>query len=189
MNIVYFDPSELKPYPRNSKEHTTEQIKRIAASIEEFGLNSPVIVDEDNVILVGHGRVEAAIKLGLPTIPVYKKTGLTEAQKRAYRIIDNKCSSDTGYNYSNLGVELAALVDMGFDGQEFCFDEFDFKSLDLTPPPPEDDDEDDAQDDPAEWLGQITLQVPTDVMEAFEADIDAVVRKYDGVTKKVKKAK
>ena len=82
--------AELIPYEFNNRIHSVEQVERIARSIAEFGFNQPIVVDEQNTILVGHGRFLAAHKLGLKKVPCIKLTTLTDAQKRAYRILDNK---------------------------------------------------------------------------------------------------
>ena len=80
------DISGLIPYEYNNKKHSDTQIDRIANSIKEFGFNQPIVVDENNIILVGHGRLLAARKLGLTKAPVLKRSGLTELQKKAYRV-------------------------------------------------------------------------------------------------------
>jgi ParB-like chromosome segregation protein Spo0J len=75
--------SVLKPYPRNARTHSRKQIHQIAASIQEFSFNSPILIDEANIIIAGHGRVEAAKLLGLETVPTIRLDHLTDAQKRA----------------------------------------------------------------------------------------------------------
>ena len=88
--------SELKPYENNARTHSDEQIEKIINSIKEFGFISPVIIDENNVILVGHGRTEAAKRAGLTEVPYRRVTHLTEDQKRAYILADNKLSDMGG---------------------------------------------------------------------------------------------
>ena len=82
--------ADLIPYVRNSRTHSDEQVTKIAASIKEFGFLSPVIIDGENGIIAGHGRVMAAKKLGLDEVPVIKASHLTDAQRRAYVIADNR---------------------------------------------------------------------------------------------------
>ena len=83
-------PADLIPYARNAKKHDPEQVVKIAGSIREFGFNNPVLVDQDNGIIAGHGRVMAAIKLGLESVPIIRLSHLTETQRRAYILADNK---------------------------------------------------------------------------------------------------
>lgn len=123
--IKYFiaDIDELIPYIRNARTHSPEQVSQIAASIKEFGFLSPVVVSEDNTILCGHGRVAAAQKLGLKKIPCIKESHLTETQKRAYIIADNKLSLNAGWDNELLSIELSELQGVDFDLDLLGFDE------------------------------------------------------------------
>lgn len=105
----------LIPYARNSRTHSDEQITKIAASIKEFGFLNPVIVDGSNGIIAGHGRVMAAKKLGLKELPTIEASHLTDAQRRAYIIADNRLALDAGWDDELLRVEFADLEGMGFD--------------------------------------------------------------------------
>ena len=106
----------LIPYARNSRTHSDEQVAQIAASIREFGFTNPVLIGTDNDIIAGHGRVMAARKLGLVEVPCIRLGYLTEAQKRAYVIADNKLALNAGWDEELLKVELASLRDdNGFD--------------------------------------------------------------------------
>ena len=109
------DRDTLIPYARNSRTHTDEQVAQVAASIKEFGFLNPVIIAEDNTILAGHARVLAARKLGLETVPCIKVESLTEAQKRAYIIADNKLSLNAGWDEYLLAVEISDLKGEDFD--------------------------------------------------------------------------
>lgn len=109
------DIEELIPYARNARIHSPEQITQIAASIREFGFLAPIVISEDNTILCGHGRFYAAQKLGLKKIPCIKESHLTEAQRRAYIIADNKLSLNAGWDDDLLAVEIADLQGEGFD--------------------------------------------------------------------------
>ena len=109
------DVDSLIPYARNARTHSEEQVAQIAASIREFGFLSPVIVSGDNTILCGHGRVRAAQKLGLKQVPCIKEEYLTEAQKRAYILADNKLSINAGWDDEMLAIELKDLQDAAFD--------------------------------------------------------------------------
>lgn len=105
----------LIPYARNSRTHSDEQVAKIAASIKEFGFLNPVIIDGDNGIVAGHGRVMAAQKLGLTELPCIEAGHLTDAQRRAYIIADNRLALDAGWDEEMLRVELDELDELGFD--------------------------------------------------------------------------
>ena len=105
----------LVPYARNSRTHSEAQVAKIAASIREFGFLNPIITDGQNGIVAGHGRVLAAQKLGLATLPVIEAGHLTEAQKRAYIIADNRLALDAGWDNDLLKIELQDLQADGFD--------------------------------------------------------------------------
>jgi DNA modification methylase len=107
--------ASLVPYARNSRTHSPQQVDKIAASIREFGFLNPIIVDGENGIIAGHGRVMAAQKLGLADLPVIEASHLTEAQRRAYVIADNRLALDAGWDNDLLKVELQDLDSQGFD--------------------------------------------------------------------------
>jgi DNA modification methylase len=107
--------ADLVPYARNSRTHSPQQVDKIAASIREFGFLNPIIVDGRNGIVAGHGRVLAAQKLGLSELPVIDASHLSEAQKRAYVIADNRLALDAGWDNEMLKIELQDLEVDGFD--------------------------------------------------------------------------
>lgn len=119
--------SDIKPYEFNNRNHSDEQINLIAKSIKEFGFTQPLVIDENNILLVGHGRLLAAKHLQLKEVPVLQITGLSETKKRAYRILDNKLQNDSTWAFNNLELELDALEDEGFNLPEWGLDEL--KSL------------------------------------------------------------
>ena len=123
MEITQAKTAELIPYGFNNRDHSQQQIDRIANSINEFGFNQPIVVDEQNIVLVGHGRLEAAKKLGLEDVPVLKKLGLSETQKKAYRILDNKLQNDSTWNAESLEIELGALKEVDFNFTDFGLDD------------------------------------------------------------------
>lgn len=123
------DINKLIPYVRNARTHDDKQIAQIAASIKEFGFLSPIIVSGDNTILCGHGRFYAAQKLGLSKVPCIKEEYLTEAQKRAYIIADNKLSLNAGWDNEMLAVELSELQAEDFDLSLTGFDEKELASI------------------------------------------------------------
>jgi len=113
--IVNVELEKLVPYENNSRNHTDEQISQIASSIDEFGFTNPVLIDENNSVLAGHGRVKAAELLSLKDIPTVKILGLTEKQKKAYVIADNKLALNATWNDEVLQNELQDLFNSDFD--------------------------------------------------------------------------
>jgi len=107
--------ANLVPYARNSRTHSAAQVDKIAASIKEFGFLNPVIVDGENGIIAGHGRILAAQKLGLETVPTIEAAHLTDAQRKAYIIADNRLALDAGWDDEMLRVELQDLDAVDFD--------------------------------------------------------------------------
>lgn len=125
LRIEYIDPDKLTPYEGNAKQHPDEQVEHIANSIREFGFRQPIVVDADNVVVIGHGRLLAAKKLGLETVPVVRADDLSEAQVKALRLADNK-TNESGWDFSALEAELDGLAD------EFEMSDFGFMSTDVT---------------------------------------------------------
>ena len=111
MKIEQLPTGDLIPYARNSRTHSDAQVAAIAGSIREFGFTNPVLIDGENGIIAGHGRVLAAQKLGMDKVPCIRLGHLTEAQKRAYVIADNKLALNAGWDEELLKVELQELVD------------------------------------------------------------------------------
>ena len=107
--------ADLIPYVNNARTHSDEQITQLASSIKEFGFINPVIIDDHNGLIAGHGRLMAAKKLGLDEVPVLVESHLTEAQKKAYILADNKLALNAGWDADLLKVELSELKDLGFD--------------------------------------------------------------------------
>lgn len=110
-------PEELRPNPRNARTHSKKQVRQIAESLKTFGFTNPVLIDERDMILAGHGRVEAAKLLGLGTVPCRRIGHLTAAQKRAYALADNKLALNAGWDEGLLAEELQELLnlDVGFE--------------------------------------------------------------------------
>jgi len=106
---------DLIPYARNARVHSDNQIAQIAASIREFGFTNPVLIDGDGGIIAGHGRVMAARKLGMDSIPCVVLSDLTEMQKRAYILVDNKLALNAGWDDDLLRLEFDELEEMGID--------------------------------------------------------------------------
>jgi len=117
MNVEQINTSELIPYARNAKLHSDSQVAAIAGSIKEFGFNNPVLIDKDNGIIAGHGRVLAAQKLKLETVPCIRLSHLTDIQKRAYILADNRLSEiGGGWNEELLQLELQSIDWKTIDG-------------------------------------------------------------------------
>jgi len=114
---------DLIPYANNSRTHSDEQINQVASSIKEFGFTNPVLVDEENGIIAGHGRVMAAGKLGLDEVPCIVLAGLTKAQKKAYVIADNQLALNSGWDLDALRLEVETLEEMEFDLSILGFDD------------------------------------------------------------------
>ena len=106
---------KLVPYARNSRTHSPEQVDQIAASIREFGFTNPLLIDSDNNVIAGHGRLLAANKLGLAEVPTIELDSLSDAQKRAYIIADNKLALNAGWDDDMLKIEFEELTSVDFN--------------------------------------------------------------------------
>lgn len=142
-SMVEVPIASLKPYERNAKQHPAEQIDKLKASIEEFGFISPYLIDRDNNIIAGHGRVEAAKALGMQTVPAVYIEGLTDAQRRAYILADNRLTELGGWDMDLVSQEVEWLqsegfnIDVtGFTADDILFDEIDFGLDEETEPEP-----------------------------------------------------
>lgn len=132
MNIIELNVEDIKQYENNAKIHTNEQIQQIVDSINEFGFNDPIAVDENNVIIEGHGRYLAVKKLGLNTIPVIKLEHFTELEKKAYIIAHNKINLNTGFDYEELQKEMKSIISnevIDFEKYGFIVDNEDIEEL------------------------------------------------------------
>ncbi|MGE3874241.1 MAG: ParB/Srx family N-terminal domain-containing protein [Parvibaculaceae bacterium] len=116
-DIQHLPLAELKPWPRNARIHSRRQVKQLAQSIRRFGFTHPILVDEDNRILAGHGRMRAAAELGLAAVPCLRITHLSPAEKRAYVLADNKLALNAQWDHKLLAEELGGLLaeDVAFD--------------------------------------------------------------------------
>jgi DNA modification methylase len=148
LEIEYRDIEALIPYARNARTHSDAQVAQIAASIREFGFVNPILVDGENGIVAGHGRVMAARKLGMPTVPVIELAHLTTAQRRSYIIADNKLALNAGWDEDLLRVELADLKIDGFDLELTGFSDLELSALNPEPEFVPQDDEDSVPEPP-----------------------------------------
>lgn len=130
LKVDYIPIEQLKPYEKNAKIHTPEQIEQIKKSIQEFGMNDPIgIWGKDNLIVEGHGRLQACKELGMKEVPVIRLDDLTDEQRRAYTLVHNQTTMNTGFNMNILADELDNIdIDMselGFlDSEEVDLDDF-----------------------------------------------------------------
>tara|TARA_Y100001938_G_scaffold141815_1_gene212158 strand:+ start:179 stop:766 length:588 start_codon:yes stop_codon:yes gene_type:complete len=122
MQIEHLHVKTLIPYVNNAREHSEEQVDQIAASIKKFKFNNPVLVDKTHGIIAGHGRVLAAMRLGLETVPCIRLDHLSETEKKAYILADNQIALNSTYNYSLVNAELQELENLDFDTSVTGFD-------------------------------------------------------------------
>lgn len=181
--IEYVETAELIPYARNSRTHSDEQIAQICGSIKEFGFTNPVLIDADGLIIAGHGRTVAAQRLNMKEVPCLRLTHLTDAQKKAYVIADNKLALNAGWDEEMLALELGDLQGLDFDLSLTGFDDDELNALlaeavedglideDDAPPPP---------DEPISKLGDIWQLGSHRVMCGDSTSIDAVDKLMDG---------
>lgn len=132
MNVVDRDIAELRPYSRNARTHSKKQVKQIAGSIKRFGFTNPVLISGEDEIIAGHGRVKAAELLGWKRVPTLALSHLSEEERRAYVLADNKLALNAGWDKEILAIELQALVDCDFDLEVtgFSLAEVDFALVD-----------------------------------------------------------
>ena len=121
LRIEYIPIEDIKPYENNAKLHPQEQIQQIKNSILEFGFDDPIAIWKDNIIIEGHGRLVAAQELGYKEIPVIRLDDLTDEQRRAYTLVHNKLTMNSGFDIEMLNIELGGIdrIDMSDFGFEF----------------------------------------------------------------------
>jgi len=173
----------LIPYVGNSRTHSAEQIAQIAASIKEFGFNNPVLVDAEGGIIAGHGRVMAAQKLGLDAVPTICLDHLSDAQRRAYVIADNKLALNAGWDEEALQAELDRLRDEDFDISILGFSEEEFDQLigaDETEGLTDDEDVPEVPSQPVTVEGDVWLLGNHRLMCGDSTSVDAVEKLCDG---------
>ena len=175
---------DLIPFARNSRTHSDEQVAQIAASIREFGWTNPILVDGDNGIIAGHGRLAAARKLGMTEVPVIVLDHLTDAQKRALVIADNKLALNAGWDIDLLSSEIEGLGSDGFDLSLLGFNEAELAALlvekteGLTDP----DDIPEVPDEPVSVLGDVWVLGKHRIVCGDSTDADTVAKALNGVS-------
>jgi DNA modification methylase len=177
MEVEQLKVSDLIPYARNARTHSDAQVGQIAASIKEFGFNNPVLVDEAGGIIAGHGRVMAAQKLALKTVPCIRLSHLSPTQRKAYILADNKLALNAGWDDAMLALELAELKEEDFDLALIGFDEMELQKLapasgtdGLTDP----DDVPEPPEEPRTKLGDIWQLGDHRLMCGDSTSVDAV---------------
>ncbi len=183
MQIKTVAVDKLIPYVRNSRTHSDAQIAQIAASIKEFGWTNPILVDAENGIIAGHGRLMAARKLGYKEVPVIELKDMTDTQKRAYVIADNQLALNAGWDFSLLSLEVADLKENDFDLDLLGFDPKELEKL-LEPEEVEGLTDEDAvpevPEEPKTKLGDIYQLGNHRLMCGDSTSIDAVEKLMDG---------
>jgi DNA modification methylase len=184
MQIEQVPVEKLIPYVNNSRTHSEEQVAQIAASIREFGFNNPVLIDKDDTIIAGHGRIQAARKLGLAEVPCVRLEHLTETQRKAYIIADNRLALNAGWNEELLTIELNDLLADGFALDILGFDSDELKSL-LDPVTPtegltDEDEVPEVPEEPKTKPGDIYQLGRHRLMCGDSTSIDAVEKLMDG---------
>lgn len=177
LEIKYKSIDDLLPYARNSRTHSDEQVTQIAASIREFGFTNPVLIDEHGSIIAGHGRVMAARKLKLTEVPTIKLSHLSETQRRAYVIADNKLALNAGWDEELLKVEIEELKGFDFDIGLLGFDENELKNLfpdEITQGLTDEDNVPDVPAEPVTKLGDIWILGNHRLMCGDSTSIDSV---------------
>jgi DNA modification methylase len=184
LEVTYRDTDSLIPYAMNTRTHSDAQVLQVASSIKEFGFTNPVLVDEENTIIAGHGRVMAAKKIGLGQVPTITLKGLSDAQRRAYIIADNRLALSAGWDEELLEAELKRLDSEDFNLELLGFDE---KELDryLADEPvdglTDEDDVPELPDEPVTVEGDVWVMGNHRLMCGDSTSIDAVELLMDGI--------
>jgi len=168
---------DLIPYALNSRTHSDAQVAQIAASIKEFGFTNPILIDESNGIIAGHGRLLAAQKLSMSEVPTIELKGLSDAQKKAYVIADNQLALNSGWNVDMLKLEIEHLQSVDFDIALLGFDD-DFMSGLLEPEPTvglvDEDECGEPPEDPVTVLGDVWVMGKHRLLCGDSTSVDAI---------------
>ena len=176
--------ADLIPYANNARTHSPAQVSKIAASIKEFGFTNPILIDANNGIIAGHGRVLAAQKLKLAMVPVIELGHLTDAQRRAYILADNRMALDAGWDADLLKLELLSLKDEGFDLEltGFGLDEIGELLNDGTEGLTDPDDVPEVPAVPVSVLGDVWILGRHRLVCGSSTEADTVSKALNGVT-------
>ena len=184
LQIEYKPLAELIPFARNSRTHSDEQVAQIAASIREFGFTNPILIDGEGGIIAGHGRLAGARKLSLTEVPTITLSGLTDAQKRAYVIADNKLALNSGWDVEMLASELKGLGEEGFDLDLIGFSSDELAALlaEKTEGLVDPDDAPEPPADPVSVLGDVWVLGKHRIVCGDSTDADCVSACLNGVS-------
>ena len=154
LEVTYVATTDLIPYANNPRTHSDQQVAQVAASIQEFGFNNPILIDEHNSIIAGHGRLAAAQKLDMNTVPTILLEGLSEAQRKAYVIADNKLTENGGWDYDILAVEIDRLkeLDVNIDLTGFGVEELQVITQDVDFEPAGEDEQGKLDELDPKWI-------------------------------------
>ena len=182
MEVINTEINSLIPYINNARTHSDKQIDLIAGSIKEFGFNNPILVDKENSVIAGHGRILAARKLNIKKVPVICLDHLTEAQKRAYILADNRMALDAGWDEELLKLELGELNDIDFDLSLTGFNEDELVGFlqETTEGLTDEDEVPDVPEEPVTVKGDLWILGNHRLLCGDSTSIDAVERLMDG---------
>lgn len=167
LKILYRPVNDLIPYANNARTHSEEQVNQIASSIKEFGFNNPILVDEQGGVIAGHGRLKAAKKLGLKVVPTIELSGLSDPQKKAFILADNRISLNSGWDIDLLRIELQELQDTdlapvtGFSDEEL-------NALLCGTTEPAEEEEEREKEEPEADSFNLTLLIPIEYKEQVQ---------------------
>jgi site-specific DNA-methyltransferase (adenine-specific) len=166
VNIEKISIADIMEYENNAKIHTPEQIEQIKKSIKEFGNNDPIAIDENNVIIEGHGRYQALLELGYKEVEVIRLNHLSEEQKKAYMLVHNKLTMNTDFDIELLSEELNNILDIDMNDFGFDIETIDLEELDDNFSLPDGDKED---------LEQMTFTLHTKQAELIKYAMETIL--------------
>lgn len=173
MKIETVKTDKLIPYAKNSRTHDDAQVAQIAGSIREFGFNNPILIGDNDDIIAGHGRLEAARKLGLKEVPCIRLGHMTETQKRAFVIADNRIAMNAGWDEEMLKLELADLKETEIDLEMLGFSMEDLENVGMQESISESEPED------LNGMKQLVLVYEMEVYKNLIKDLNKYCEKYD----------
>lgn len=173
MKIETVKTDKLIPYAKNSRTHDDAQVAQIAGSIREFGFNNPILIGDNDDIIAGHGRLEAARKLGLKEVPCIRLGHMTETQKRAFVIADNRIALNAGWDEEMLKIELADLKETEIDLEMLGFSMEDLENVGMQESISESEPED------LNGMKQLVLVYEMEVYKNLIKDLNKYCEKYD----------
>lgn len=174
MQIEQTATTDLIPYVSNSRTHSEGQVAQIAASIKEFGFNNPILVDKEKGIIAGHGRVMAAQKLNLEKVPTIELSHLSDTQRKAYIIADNKLALNAGWDIDVINLELESLKNLDFDISLIGFSESELEHISFGGWDSDIEDLGKQEENVDGIIASLTIKLD----QKFKEEIEDVIRKY-----------